>query len=304
MSKFKTLILFTLIISINSIACSFADAGKEDLKTLQEKTFKISSDKDIIVEASFGDVLITSWDNNEVYVKILGNEKTREKVEFYFDNSDSEVKVRAEHEKSSWGWSSRGMDLRFEIKVPKKFNSRITTAGGDIRLANVDGKNALKTSGGDISIRIAKGDLNIRTSGGDISLDEVSGKINASTSGGDITANKFTGNFDVSTSGGDIDLTGSNATIEASTSGGDITLYYSGENKGIKLSTSGGDIDIKLPDNFNASALLSSSGGSVKSDFTGNNAVKISSNKFEADINNGGPDLIAKTSGGTVRVRK
>ena len=49
---------------------------------------------------------------------------------------------------------------------------------------------------------------------------------------------------------------------------------------------------------------MSTLGGDIKSDFTGNNAVKISSTKFEADINSGGNSLILKTSGGDIVVKK
>ena len=123
-----------------------------------------------------------------------------------------------------------------------------------------------------------------------------------STSGGDISSMHFQGDFEASTSGGDINLKGSDSKINASTSGGDIYLDYKGINKGIDLSTSGGDIQIRLPEDFNATANMHTSGGSISCDLTANHAKKISSTRFEADLNNGGNPLYVKTSGGDIDI--
>ncbi|MGD8307779.1 MAG: DUF4097 family beta strand repeat-containing protein, partial [Ignavibacteria bacterium] len=123
----------------------------------------------------------------------------------------------------------------------------------------------------------------IHTSGGDIKLAQVEGTIEMQTSGGDVVCNDFLGSLDVSTSGGDIKLNGGNTPIIAHTSGGDITLDHFGVNKGIDLSTSGGDVGCNI---------------------TMNNANKLSDLKIVAELNDGGPGLIAHTSGGDIDVRK
>ena len=275
----------------------------EKLKVIHDKTFSISPGNDFKLDASSGDVIISSWNKNEVHVKILGNDKAKEKVNFSFNNTEDIVEVEAKYDWSLF-MMVKGIKLRFEIQVPKEFNTQAYTSGGDIKLQNVEGKIALETSGGDINLSDLNGNIEVSTSGGDITFNNSYGDLNFSTSGGDIKGNKFSGKLEVSTSGGDITLIGSDAKIEASTSGGDISLDYSGPNQGIELSSSGGDIKVKFPKDFNASAIMSTLGGDIKSDFTGNNAVKISSSKFEADINNGGNSLILKTSGGDIVLKK
>ena len=221
-----------------------------------------------------------------MYVKILGNEKTEDKMEFKFKNDEDEVEVIAK--KKNWlsDWFSNGIKLRIEITVPKNFNTKI------------------KTSGGGINIQDVSGNIYLSTSGGGITFKDVSGKFNVSTSGGGITGNNFHGDLDASTSGGGIRLSGRDSKIKAETSGGSISLDYEGENKGIHLSTSGGGIQINLPEDFNASAKLSTSGGRVSCNLTANNASKISSTKFIADLNKGGNHLYAETSGGSITVSK
>src|SRR3990172_8683126 len=244
-----TILLFTLLFVSSSYSCADSKYMDEKLKVIHDKSFPISPGNDFKLDASSGDVLISSWNKNEVHVKILGNDKAKEKVEFNFNESEDMIEVEAKYD-----WSLfmlvKGVQLRFEVQVPKEFNIDAATSGGDIKLQNVKGKVALKTSGGDIT------------------------------------------------------LLGSDAVINGSTSGGDISLDYSGQNQGIELSTSGGDIAVKLPKNVGASANLSTLGGDIKSDFKGNNAVNISSTKFEADINNGGNPLVLKTTGGDIVVKK
>ena len=276
----------TIILSIIILTAAWVNAYSDNLKVIEEKTFQIQPGKNLKVDASSGGVSITSWDKNEVYVKILGNEKTEDKMEFKFKNDEDEVEVIAKRKSWLTGWFSSGIKLRIEITVPKKFNTKIETSGGGINIQDVSGNLYLSTSGGGITFK------------------NVSGKFNVSTSGGGITGINFQGDLDASTSGGGISLSGRDSKIKAETSGGSISLDYEGDNKGIYLSTSGGGIQIKLPEDFNASAKLSTSGGRVSCNLTANNAEKISSTEFIADLNKGGNTLYAETSGGGITVSK
>ncbi len=299
----STILLFSLLFVSSSYSCADSEYTDEKLKVIHDKTFPISPGNDFKLDASAGDITISTWDKNEVHVKILGNDKAKEKVEFNFNESTDKIEVEAKYDWSLF-MMIKGVKLKFEIQVPKEFNVDVVTSGGDIKLQGVKGRADVKTSGGDINVSDLNGNVEVSTSGGDIVFNNTYGELNFTTSGGDIKGNKFSGNLEICTSGGDISLTGSDAKIKGSTSGGNISVDYSGQNQGIELSTSGGDITIKIPKDFNASANLSTLGGSIKSDFTGNNAVKISSTKFEADINNGGNSLILKTSGGDIVVKK
>lgn len=302
---FKAILLFTILLTSSLTACHIEvnSDGNGDLQTIQEKTFSIQPGKNLKVEASSGDVTVTTWDKSEVYIKILGNEKAKDKMEFSFNNNDDEVSVTAKRG-SFINWFSSGIKLRFEIKVPSEFNTNINTSGGDIKAGEIKGNNMLRTSGGDVWIKNTDGVLKISTSGGEINLESNSGDMEVSTSGGNIKAREFKGNISATTSGGDIMMKGSDSKIYAETSGGDVVLEYSGENKGIDVETSGGNIQIKLPADFNATAKMYTSGGEIECELTANNAHKITSSKFEADLNNGGAELIAKTSGGDISVKK
>ncbi len=251
------------LIPVNQITAS--SIGR-DKKVIKEKSFKISEGKKINVEADDGDIIITTWNRAEVYVKITGNDNAADKFDFTLKSNDDEITIIADR-KNRWSWFSN-INLKIEIKVPENFNIYANTSGGDIKVGGVHGGIYLKTSGGDI------------------------------------WGDRFEGNFIAKTSGGDINLYCNNAEIQASTSGGDIQLEYTGVNRGIELKTSGGDIDVKVPAEFNAKAELKTSGGSVDCNLTLNNVSKLSETKIDANINQGGKPLIAATSGGDISVYK
>lgn len=296
--------LIILVALSNSFGCIRMNFDNDDsnLILLHEKTFPITEGKLLKFITPSGRINISSWDKNEVYIKIMGNETARKKIDFTFDNNNDVVEVEAKT-KSSFFFGFNNFRLNYEIKVPKSFNTEGKTSGGDIYIENVNGVQHLKTSGGDVNARNLMGEFDCSTSGGDFKVENLKGRIRLSTSGGNINAKDFFGDFIASTSGGDIKLISNNASIKATTSGGNITLDYQGENKGIELATSGGNIDIQLPKNFNASARLRTSGGNIESDFKGNNAIKISATRFEADINSGGNRLDVSTSGGNIDVK-
>jgi DUF4097 and DUF4098 domain-containing protein YvlB len=257
---------FLIAMAVTFTACgSMSLSSNDDLQLIKEKSFNISPGKNLLVDISSGDVKVTYWDKDEVYIKVFGNENAMEKMNFTMEAKDEMVKVTGKKKSSISSWFSN-VSVEIEIKVPAKFNLDISTAGGDIKCGGITGKAEL------------------------------------STSGGDIWADKFSGLMIASTSGGNIFLFCSDANIEAETSGGDIKLEYEGDNKGIDLSTSGGDIEVKVPKEINASMELSTSGGDVSCSLNMSNVKKISGSRLIGDLNGGGEKLLAHTSGGDISV--
>jgi len=256
-----------------SIAFTFTACGSmhmhmdDDLQLIKEKSFDISEGNNLIVDVPGGDVTVTYWNDESVEVKIFGNEKAHDKIDFDISSDGETAEVIGNKRSSVSSWFSN-VQVEVEIKVPAKFN------------------------------------LDINTSGGDIKCGGISGMLMLNTSGGDIWTDKCSGNISVSTSGGDVFLICKNATIEAETSGGDIELEYSGENMGIDLSTSGGDIDIKLPSDLTASLDLSTSGGDVFCSLTLSNITKSYETSLVGDMNGGGEEIAAHTSGGDITMKE
>jgi DUF4097 and DUF4098 domain-containing protein YvlB len=100
---------------------------------------------------------------------------------------------------------SRGeqsFDNRFSIRVPKRFNVRVQSAGGGVHIANVDGRFSGSTGGGKIAIEGAKGEAHLSTGGGDVRVTKSNLDGSVSTGGGTVRFEGVTGDI-VGSSGSD-----------------------------------------------------------------------------------------------------
>ena len=222
------IIFFLIITSFLIMQTTLKGEGR----IIKEKTFSVNQGETISIEPSGADVKIKSWDKNEAYVKIIGNKRAEDRMNFIIEKSESEIRVIAKRKVSSFFnfWGS--MNLRIEAFVPSSFNVNINTSGGDIDVDDINGKLNLITSGGDIKLNNLKGELIIETSGGDIELINISGKLIAKTSGGDIECKNISGDIDLNTSGGDMEIYAKEGRINAATSGGDIKISLDKDFKG------------------------------------------------------------------------
>ena len=298
----KVEIIFLLLIS--SFLISATNLFASGKKLIKEKSIQTQAGQKLTVDASGADVFVQSWDKNEAYVKIYGNQKAEEKMHFEIEKTGDGVKILAKKKSSSWFnfWNNGGFDVRIEVMLPATYNTDIKTSGGDIAVGKLKGKVVLNTSGGDITLNTIEGELYAETSGGDIKINNHNGYISLSTSGGDITVTKQKGDLKASTSGGDVHLDMSDGKIWTSTSGGDIDINYYGNNKGIEASTSGGGIHAKVPASFKASVYLETSGGDIESNFSNCSTSKVKRGSFKGEYNGGGESFVLKTSGGDITV--
>ena len=177
--------------------------------------------------------------------------------------------------------------LEIEVLVPERFDVSLTTSGGSIRIADLEGT------------------VDARTSGGSLRLQSIDGPVNARTSGGSITIEECTGESHLRTSGGSIRLNDAKGTVNAQTSGGSVKAYLSEQPQGdSRLTTSGGSVTVYLASDIGVDLDARTSGGSVRTDFD----VLVrgdkdhSRHRIAGPLNGGGPALYLRTSGGSIRV--
>ncbi|RJP57382.1 MAG: hypothetical protein C4543_09805 [Ignavibacteriales bacterium] len=272
----RNLTIFLFVLLLSSVSFS------QSLRTIHEKSFDVNSGELLEIQSDVGDIKIKTWDENTVHIKVFGNRKAEEDVDFHFEKTSKGVLIDADKD-GSWNWFS-GVKVKYEINVPKTFNLDLRTGGGDVIVLDLIGEIIAKTSGGDID------------------FENINGEISATTSGGDVKIVKAVGSVRSSTSGGDIDIKSKDGKVSASTSGGDVTLEYYGENFGIDLGTSGGDITVLIPDNLKADLNLKTSGGDIECDLEAR-VKEVTRSKFIGIMNGGGTDLSCRTSGGDITVR-
>jgi len=323
---FAQIFISTLLVTLtceSSIARAFEDQVI--------KTFQVKEGQLLYLKADMGSVDIKSWSRHEIKIIVTKKANTssrREAEKIYddlkmsFDQNRRGVTVLVEYVGPK-RWGNRKLHLHFDICVPQKFDLDINTAGGSIAVDDLLGKIDLNTSGGSISADNIEGPLNAKTSGGSIRVTSATGEVDLNTSGGSITAGKVTGSLYAETSGGGIEVDGVvgdtrvftsggglhlkklAGNVWGSTSGGSIYAEITGQfNRDCSLKTSGGGITLYLARNIDANIDAHTSGGHVSTDFPVTVQGKLKSNSLSGKINNGGPLIELKTSGGSIRIKE
>jgi DUF4097 and DUF4098 domain-containing protein YvlB len=309
MNKHKILVgLFLLFV------VSFARAQTKDVEErgVRSKSFTVSKGGKLEVTVRSGDIRISPWNKNEVYIQAEGiDEDDLDRLKM----TQSGNRVRVEFRPRGSRWSD---NPRFEINTPSEFdielktsggdldvtgviNGKVTgsTAGGDINLADVTGTLEMSTSGGDIRALEVKGNAKLRTSGGDIELKAVSGEAEISTSGGDIKVESVGKRLEARTSGGDIQIGDVGGEAKASTAGGDVKVgKVSG---GATLSTAGGNVELR---GASGTVTAKTAGGDIRlENITGTIQAKTAGGDIRAELipsGKGGSEL--KTAGGDIKL--
>ena len=295
------------------------------------RSFPVKAGGKLTLNVDRGSVHITTSDSDNVAVKITRElqrasaaeaKKVFEQHKIELSSTDNEVKVEAQNPQKGFGFNNpfNRLKVDYTIAIPKKFDIDVKTAGGNIDVADLDGKAVVQTSGGNLTLGSINGALKAHTSGGHIVLARSEGDADVHTSGGDLRLGEIDGNLVAHTSGGQITLEKSKGSVKASTSGGNIrvkdaygpvTAHTSGGNVSAQLNTqptadcslttSGGNVDVLLASNLALNLNARTSGGRVHSDFPG--TFNKEKTKLTAQINGGGTALALETSGGNVSIR-
>ena len=242
----------------------------------------------IVAEGSSIDIETGAYDTVEVDISRRGDSERRilrdYDIEVY--QKDGEIVVDIDRDSFLSGlFGLFGRDLEIDIRIPKRFDVNLTTSGGSIQIADLEGSVEARTSGGSMRFRTIDGPVAARTSGGSITIEQCSGETNVRTSGGSIRLNEVGGS------------------VHAATSGGSVKAYISKQPQGdSSFTTSGGSVVIYLDDHIAVDLEARTSGGRVSSDFDLGPHGSSERHRLVGELNGGGPELYLRTSGGSIRV--
>jgi DUF4097 and DUF4098 domain-containing protein YvlB len=250
-----------------------------------EKEFKVAMGKKLELDLKTGGTIdITGWDKEIVHfsVRIAGRDAKDCAVEF--DETPAGVRVYSHHARHS---RSHSTNLKFEIKVPEKFDIEIESNGGGISIANVEGTIGGKTMGGKLDLTKLKGYVDLRTMGGDVTVTDSDLDGEVKTNGGKVLIQDVTGDLrgssmggqmvrknvinrrgdstkdevHISTMGGDINVDDAPSGADVQTMGGSISIGSA--SKFVKAKTMGGAIEIG---HANGQVNITTMGGNIRID--------------------------------------
>lgn len=302
--KITHLLLTLIMLLFCSLSATFAQSEQDAYRV---EAFSSTDLPELDISTSGGFISVLGHDGNEVkvvmYVKrgnnyLLPSDHDLSEYEIDISKFGNRITASAKRKSSFTGFfRNNNISISFEVHTPMNSKVEGSTSGGSLRVENIHNNVNMRTSGGSVNARDLTGNIALRTSGGSISLQNLDGIISARTSGGSLKIDEVYGTADLSTSGGSIRISNSGGKLSAHTSGGSIRADFEEFSDDVELRTSGGNINITLSrtDNFN----MELRGFRINTElrnFTG----QSERNSISGRVGNGGPLLVARTSGGSV----
>jgi DUF4097 and DUF4098 domain-containing protein YvlB len=237
--KIILIVLFVFIAMIISV-----EAGTDIQKEIPAK---LGQKLDINLKSG-GNMNVTGWDKNVVQLSVHFSRGNASDWDIEVEKKSFGVKITSRYTGDKH--KSHGGSV-YTIKVPKTYDLKLKSMGGNIAIDNVKGDITGKTMGGQLILSHLKGFINLKTMGGGITLtdSDLDGKVK--TMGGRVLLENVLGDVSGSSMGGNVIYKNvksrsgkSNGdVVNISTMGGDINV--SEAKSGAKVKTMGGDIHIK-----------------------------------------------------------
>jgi beta-lactamase regulating signal transducer with metallopeptidase domain/DUF4097 and DUF4098 domain-containing protein YvlB len=297
-----------------------------------ERDVPASPGEALVIEVETGaTVVIRGSDRPTVHV--LGRLRGRDwrDTRAVVERTSSGVRLSTQQESRSWSYST---SHHFEIDVPRRFDVRLRSAGGAVRIENVEGNFRGETGGGEIVLAHLQGQASLSTGGGNIEVSDSNLGGRVSTGGGTVQFSRVRGGLRGASGGGPVIYRdGEGATRDRGTGdvrvmgpAGDADEPGRSQAKGndadtrgagfLHMKSAGGEIDL---DDASEGGDFSTGGGDVRigraggpvSASTGGGTVRIGGVEGSVTAHTGGGDMeigpvtgsvLATTGAGDVRV--
>jgi Putative adhesin len=245
-----------IVICVSWPACAAADGAAKRVPQSGDGS-RLTSELDGSIPARDGQRLRLLTDLGNVVIKTGSSGKVDYKVHLEVNSAEKgaqrllrDFSVVA-HETpdgvyfrgQSFGRQSSGrLWVTIELNIPKSYSVDITTGGGNIESADINGRASLVTAGGTIIAGNIGGSAHLETTGGHVTVKNVAGDLTAISGGGHITTGSVSGSGNLHTNGGHIRSESIQGPAHVSTGGGNISVDHSGSE--LIAETIGGQIEV------------------------------------------------------------
>ncbi|RNC88583.1 MAG: hypothetical protein ED555_13185 [Allomuricauda sp.] len=170
--KYLTITLLALPLVVNANPDGSGWKGKYTKEKTIKKEYDVNSDALFKVKNSYGNLNITSWNENkvmiEVHIKTNGNNESRvqerlNEIDVDFENSASLVSAytRFGNKNNNWSWWGKknnvNVQVNYTIKLPVKNSVNLNNDYGNIYLDRVDGHAKINCDYGKIEVGELRG---------------------------------------------------------------------------------------------------------------------------------------------------
>jgi len=303
--------IFSTLLLLPCFATALSDGGGMKGRYTKEKTikkeFNVNSDALLKVRNSYGNLNLTSWDQDqvmiEVHIKTNGNNEEKvqdrlEEIDVDFEDSPTVVSAitRFGDRNNSWGWkwgkrNNVSVQVNYTIKLPIKNSVNLSNDYGNIYLDRVDGHAKISCDYGKMEIGQLRGrnnelrfDYTSRSTFEYINSAEIIADYSGFTveKAGDLKVNADYTNA-VIREMGDLNYTSDYGSMEV---GSVKSVSGSGDYIGIKLGEVNGSVSVTADYGSVKIDRMTNQAGdiSIRSDYTGIKIGYASDYYFDFDI--------------------
>jgi len=256
-----------------------------------ERTYTSDRDGKVYLEVKSGDIVVNSWDKNEVKIIASKNDTV--------DISHTEGNIRI--------IISRPRSFHYELFIPDKAHLRVETASGRIKAREIGGFGDIRTVSGDIEVVTAKNGIRCKTVSGDIHLEKITGNAELKTTSGKITVEGIEGSIKADTVSGKIEMEEfSHAEeMEIESISGNIKLLGELSSGSIyEINSHSGNVEMRIPSDSNFELRVETFSGNLHCDFEIRVSGKIDRKNIQGIVGKGGASLISSSFSGNIRITK
>jgi beta-lactamase regulating signal transducer with metallopeptidase domain/DUF4097 and DUF4098 domain-containing protein YvlB len=297
----------------------------------QTKSIPAQPGETLSVDTDFGNIAVTSWDQNSVQFKVtqkgpdISNMLRHHHIAIGRHNH--EVSLSASQDGSLTRFDG---NIEYEITVPKQFDVKIKNHAGNTRLADLNGKLSADIDNGNIDATACAGNLDLSTQAGNVNLRESTASAQIVVDAGNINADDCQSPLNLQTHAGNVDLANCTAdTVATSDAGNVVAKSISGpidagskmgnvevrqfSGPSLQAHSNMGNVDADVEAALKSDSSVTTNMGNVSLNLASTAAVtlkfssalgNVSSDYRAGPLNGGGPKLEASTRMGNVNIHR
>jgi hypothetical protein len=262
-----------------------------------DTTFAFARGGLVDAEQVAGDVIVTTWNRDEVRVRAYAQYGT---LRSRFSRDRVWLRVEGEPE----GRRNRRIgESHYEITVPAGTRVKLASVSGAVQVSGTRAEVEASSVSGDVSVSDTEGLTSVNSVSGDVTASRVAGDLALSSVSGDIEARDVSGDVRSTTVSGEITLRDlrSRSVSAKSTSG---SLEYAGDfTRGgrYEFHSHSGDVTLHVPADAGLDVSMSTFSGSIDTDFAvtlGGGERRRAGRDMEFALNGGGARVSIETFSG------
>lgn len=270
-----------------------------------EEAHPLDRDGKVYLENVSGDIIVKTWEKNEVKIlarKVAKNEESLDKVFFDVNQTNNNIRIKTRHKKT-WGlFKSVNASIHYDLLIPDKAQLRVKSVSGSVEALNIGGSVDIETVSGRIELVEAGRGAKCKSISGALHLEEITGDTSVSSTSGKIRVDGVKGSVEAHSISGSVVLQEISLAeeIKAETISGRIKMQGELSPGGnYEFKTISGGIRLDLPSKSDFELEANTTSGAVRCDFELKVSGKISRKKIQGVVGEGGSSLkISSLSGG------